>query len=276
MIPLMSRLQRFAPVMAAGWPDLVAELDLWGEADRVATLWWRDDDAVAPSAELDRLVAMLGKIPVALAVIPGTVEPELAAWLCHSSRSLPSSGSAVLQHGWRHSNRSTGKKSEFPRGRSCEEVAFELASGRERLAQLFGTRALAVLVPPWNRFDDYFLPLLRDCGICAISRANPRRTASSAPGIVEVNIDIDLVAWGGDRGFIGEEEALGRLIGHLRARRLGDAYADEATGILTHHLVQDAATDAFVCCLAKVTGAHPAARWLDAFELFAPRTRARV
>ena len=35
--------------MEAGWPDLTAELDRWGEAGRTATLWWRDDDATAPS-----------------------------------------------------------------------------------------------------------------------------------------------------------------------------------------------------------------------------------
>jgi hypothetical protein len=44
--------------------------------------------------------------------------------------------------------------------------------------------------------------------------------------------------------------------------------ADEPTGILTHHLVQDEATDAFLDRLIAVSVAHPAALWLDAREIF--------
>jgi hypothetical protein len=37
---------------------------------------------------------------------------------------------------------------------------------------------------------------------------------------------------------------------------------------LSHHLVQDEATDAFLRRLFKLTGAHAAAQWLDATEVF--------
>jgi hypothetical protein len=161
------------------------------------------------------------------------------------------------------------KKSEFPPERSCHAVASDLAAGRDRLTALFGARALAVLAPPWNRFDPCFLPLLTDCGIGAISRVKPRRTPWPAPGIAEVNVHIDLVAWAEDRGFIGEESALGAIVIHLRARRLGELDAQEPTGILTHHLVQDEATDTFLRRLVAVTRGHPATRWLDAVEVFA-------
>ena len=269
----MSQLPPIAPFMAAGWPDVVDELDRWKNAERVATLWWRDDDAVAPSARLDRLVTIAGTVPIALAVIPAEAESELAVWFSRTARSAAEPKLVVLQHGWRHSNLSGGgKKSEFPPKRYFDEVASDLAEGRSRLTQLFGTRALPVLVPPWNRFDDSFLPLLRDCGINAISRMKPRRAASPAPGIIEANVHVDLVAWAGDRGFIGEGAALGSLVGHLRARRLGCACAEEPTGILTHHLVQDARTDAFLQRLVAVTEAHAAARWLDATRVFAPTT----
>jgi len=256
--------------MAAGWPDLVAELDRWEEAERIATLWWRDDDAVAPSAKLDRLLSIAGNVPIALAVVPAKAKPELAAWLSHSAASVVRPCLAVLQHGWRHLNHSVGaKKSEFPAGRPRQDVASDLAAGRAQLMQLFGARAIPVLVPPWNRFDDCFLPLLGSRDICGISRVNPRRAASPVPGIIEVNVHIDVVAWRGDLGFIGEQEALSGVIGHLRARRLGGACADEPTGILTHHAVQDASTDAFLRRLVLVTSAHAAASWLSATELFA-------
>jgi hypothetical protein len=144
-----------------------------------------------------------------------------------------------------------------------------LAAGRARLTGLFGARALAVLVPPWNRFDSCFLPLLAACGLSAISRSNLRRTPWPAPGIAEVNVHIDLVAWTEDRGFIGEAAALGSIVRHLQARRLGEVDAQEPTGILTHHLVQDEATDAFLHRLVAITTEQPATRWLDAAEVFA-------
>jgi hypothetical protein len=251
----------------ARWTDLVDEFDRWREAGRVATLWWRDDDAAAASSRLDRLISIAGDIPISLAVIPAAADPGLAARLTCPSRSPLL---AVLQHGWCHvSHAINRKKSEFPPERSCQAVASDLAAGRARLTALFGTRALPVLTPPWNRFDPCVLALLAACGLGAISRIKPRRTPWPAPGITEVNVHIDLVAWAEDRGFIGEEAALGGIVRHLQARRLGEVDAQEPTGILTHHLVQDEATDRFLRRLAAITEEHPGTRWLDAAEVFA-------
>jgi hypothetical protein len=261
----MSPLSRAASVPPSGWPDLVDELDFWREAGRSATLWWRDDDAVEPSAQLDRLMSLSPNVPLALAVIPSLAKPGLA---CRLAR-LRGSRVRVLQHGWRHLNHAAGgKKSEFCRDRPLQEAASELAAGRARLSQLFAKLALPVLVPPWNRLDERFLPVLPDCGIRAISQATSRRSHRPAPGLIEANVHIDLVAWRGDRDFIGESAALGGLIRHLQARRLGTACANEPTGILSHHLVQDEAADGFLRRLFMVTGAHGAARWLDATEVF--------
>jgi hypothetical protein len=268
----MSQPPRVSPVIAAGWPDLVDEFDRWNEAGRVATLWWRDDDAVAPSAALDHLVSLAGTVAIGLAVIPALVRPDLAPWLSGCARTLTRGGIAVLQHGWRHVSHSvSGKKSEFPAARLRDDVVFELAAGRARLIELFGICALPVLVPPWNRFDDALLSLLGSCGLSAISRAKPRRIGRPVLGVVEVNVHVDLVAWAGGRRFVGEKAALGGLIAHMRARRLGFACADEPTGILTHHLIQDGATDAFLGRLLEVTDAHAAARWLDPVEVFEPQ-----
>jgi hypothetical protein len=257
-------------VIPAEWPALVDELDRWEQAGRVATLWWRDDDAIASTVRLDRLMLIAGTVPIALAVIPGLAGQDLAASLCGRRRPIPGADIVVLQHGWRHLNRSAGgKKTEFPADRSRDRVSSDLVAGRARLAALFGSRALPVLVPPWNRFDASLLSLLWGCGLSAISRIRPRKAIRPAPGIIEVNVHVDLVAWGGGRGFIGEEQALGILIEHLRARRLLVVSADEPTGILTHHLVQDEVTDTFLRRLIAVTGAHAGTRWLDAREVFA-------
>jgi peptidoglycan/xylan/chitin deacetylase (PgdA/CDA1 family) len=255
--------------MMVKWPDLMAEFDCWEEAGRVATLWWRDDDAVIPTARLGRLLSIASGVPVSLAVIPADAEQELAQWLAYYLRSAPKASVAVLQHGWRHLNHSGfGKKSEFPAGRPRPEVASELAAGRARLSDLFGTRARPVLVPPWNRFDDSLLGLLAGCGLTGISRARARSASPRVPGVIEANIHVDLVAWKESREFVGQDAALGGLVRHLRARRLRAVCEDEPTGILTHHLVQDEVTHAFLDRLIAVSVAHPAVLWLDAGEIF--------
>jgi hypothetical protein len=264
-----------SPAATGQWSDLASELDCWGAEGRIATLWWRDDDAAAPCDRLDRQLAIAGEVPVALAVIPATAQPELAARLGDDAgRPSPQHPRvAILQHGWNHTDHgsATGaKKSEFPAERSPATVAADLLAGGERLRALFGDRALPILAPPWNRLAETFLALLPGCGIGAISRVNPRGSAWPAPGVFAANVHVDLVAWKKDRGFIGEATALGGLIQHLRARRCGEVDHDEPTGILTHHLVQDKAAGDFLMRLVALTGAHRAVRWLGADEVFAP------
>jgi hypothetical protein len=249
-----------------GWPGLAEELEYWGKAGSVATLWWRDDDAAAANAELDRLLDVARDVPIALAVIPGLADHGLAARLASVVAPV-----GVLQHGWLHANHATGgRKSEFPPERPKPAAAADLLTGQARLAEFFGTTALAVLAPPWNRFADRFLPLLLACGVGAISQAGPRRCRWPLPGLFAANVHVDLVDWAGGRGFVGEDVALDRLVGHLRGRRLGFFDCAEPTGIMTHHRVQDRAAEKFLARLLALTLAHPAARWLAAGEVFAP------
>jgi hypothetical protein len=62
---------------------------------------------------------------------------------------------------------------------------------------------------------------------------------------------------------------LQNIVAHLRARRLQQVDGEEPTGILTHHLVQDEDSYAFLRQLIDLTAAHPAACWLQAREVFA-------
>lgn len=245
----------------AGWPDLVDELDRWGAAGRVAPLWWRDDDAVAATPQLDALLALVGEVPLALAVIPARARFELADALARRPRV------AVLQHGWRHADRAAGgRKSEYPEGRPAGVVGAEIAAGQARLKAMFGPRALPVLVPPWNRIAAEFLPLLPAAGIRGLSAMAARRALSLPPGVAALDVHLDLVAWRGDRGFIGTDAALGFLVGQLRARRLDD---DDAApiGILTHHLIMDGATAAFLDRLTAIARCHAAIRWASPCEM---------
>jgi hypothetical protein len=257
----MTYMPRVAAATEAKWADLAAELDRWEETGRTARLWWRDDDAVAPTPALDRLLELARGIPLGLAVVPEPAEPALAERLAGEPLI------ALLQHGWRHANHAlAGKKSEYPSERDANEVAVELVAGQKRLGAMFGARALPVLVPPWNRFADCFMPLLAENGINAISQQAPRKTPSAA-GVAAIDVHLDVTAWHAGRGFVGIGAALGRLIAELRARRMtGD---DNAIGVLTHHLVMDAATEAFLARLGEAIERHPAARWSAVSDLMA-------
>lgn len=255
----MTYLPRVATATAAEWPDLVAELDRWEEAGRSARLWWRDDDAVAPTPGLDRLLRLAGDMPLALAVIPADVVPALAAELIAYPQIV------VLHHGWCHANHAASgeKKSEYPAERHPVDVADELDEGRKQLRSLFGSRALPVFVPPWNRFADRFLPLLTEAGFRAVSQQAPRRAAQH--GIATIDVHLDVTDWRGDGGFVGTGPALGRLIADLRQRR--ESGDDGAIGILSHHLVMDRATEDFIAELFRWTRGLPGVRWLGAADL---------
>ena len=241
------------------WSDLSSELDAWYGEGRVASLWWRDDDAVAPAPALDRLAALAEayRVTVGLAVIPAGVHPALAPW-------LGSARAEVLQHGWAHRNHAAGgaRKSELGRDRVPDEVTVELSRGFARLGGLVGGRLLPVLAPPWNRIDPGLVTGLPSIGFRGLSTFGPRRAAEPAPGLRQTNCHVDVVDWRGGRGFVGCDRALAASIGHLAARRLRSADPDEPTGLLTHHAVHEEATWTFIARFMERTRSHPAARWL--------------
>jgi hypothetical protein len=255
-------------LVSADWMDLERELEKWELDNRAATLWWRDDDAVRATDALDRLLDLAAGIPLSLAVIPGRVAAGDAEAL--AARLARHGAASVLQHGWMHINHAPAdaKKAELGAHRPIATILAELASGWQRLAALFGRRALPVLTPPWNRIAPALPPLLRQAGYIGLSADGPRARREPSPGLIQVNTHADLVAWPAG-GFVGTALALGRIVGHLQARRAGTADSAEPTGLLTHHLVQDGETAGFIDRLLRVTRHHPAARWIGAAEAFA-------
>jgi peptidoglycan/xylan/chitin deacetylase (PgdA/CDA1 family) len=252
--------------MTEAWQTLASELDRWAPGE--ATFWWRDDDAVAPSPALERLLG-LGAQPLALAVIPAEMVPELAGYL--TGRKVD-----VLQHGYAHRNHEPPgtKKAEFGAARAPAVVRAELGRGARLLASAFGAQALPVLVPPWNRIAEPLIDLLAGDGYRGLSTQGPQPSGAGSRqrGILQVNTHVDIVDWRGGRGFIGLEAAIDLAVGHLAARRQGRAAAGEPTGLLTHHLVlEDAAFDFTAEFLAR-TAQHPAVQWRSAGDIFAPGT----
>jgi len=248
------------------WNSLRDELARWRDAGLEAAFWWRDDDAVQWTPALARLVGLARRfdVPLALAVVPSRAESALFAQLGHDV--------CVLQHGVDHRDRSTAgaKRAEFvPQERPQDAVA-RIAAGGARLASLAGPRWTATFAPPWNRMPQALAAQLPGAGLHGLSLFGPRERAQPSPGLVQVNSHVDLIAWRGDRGFVGVQAALAQAVGHLAARRTGRADRDEPTGWLTHHLQHDRATWRFLEQLFEWTREAGGVRWLSAGRLFAP------
>jgi hypothetical protein len=275
MTTVVSRPSMTSAAREAGWAALETELDTWQAAGRTARFWWRDDDAAEWTPALQRLLDLAAGTPIALAVIPGLACAELARFL--TARSAVT----VLQHGWRHTNHGGAgeAKSELGPARPLRQRAEELAGGLDRIRTLFGELALPVLVPPWNRIGADLVPVLPEIGFQGLSadvpapwrlrdpRPLPSASTPVVPGLRQIHVHADLVDWRGDRGFIGEGAALGAIVGHLEAHRAMRSRGDDPIGILTHHLVQDAATGDFLRQLIGVLERHRAARFMAIGEL---------
>jgi hypothetical protein len=250
------------------WDDLARECAAWSDSGRLATWWWRDDDAVEATPALDELLRV-AQGPIALAVIPAKLQPSLAARLNQSPEV------AVLQHGFAHRNEAPegGRKSEFPDERDLDIIKGDLTAGFRKLSEAFGLQFLHVLTPPWNRIGGRTVAILQSIGFIGLTRYLPRGV-SQIHGVNLVNTHVDVIDWRGSqgpiRGFLGESACLDLFIGHLQARRLGTVDADEPTGVLSHHLVHDPATWRFLEKLRDFLGNQTAARLLDPSAVFKP------
>ncbi len=247
----------------ADWDDLERELAAWRAMGRVPTLWWRDDDTVAPGASLDRLIELTGDagIPLHLAVVPEGLDSALAARLETATHVWP------VQHGWAHRNhepKGTGA-SEIGISRPVAACVAEIAQGWRVLQAAGLPRLLPVFVPPWNRLAPEVIPALPEIGFRGLSCSNPRTAAEAAPGLTQVNIHMDPIRWKTGGAFRGTASCLGSLVEHLAARRLGQVDPDEPTGINTHHLQTDEVTWAFLEAL--IAALEGKVRWVRLEEV---------
>lgn len=239
-----------------GWDELHAALDgvaARGEAIRV---WWRDDDAGRDHPALARLLdlAACHGAPLALAVVPMWLDDPA------QGRIAASRDTTVLQHGFAHADHASPEQRSIELGgRDLGIIVSELAQGRALLADAFGCAFTAVLVPPWNRFDDGLIARLRGCGFVGLSTFGRRAGAEAAPGLAWINTHLDPIDWRASRLFVGETAALARLLAVLDA--------DEPIGILSHHLAMDEAGWAFLDRLLRTLAAHPGARLCPLPEL---------
>jgi hypothetical protein len=241
------------------WQPLAEEFDRWGDAGMTARLWLRDDDAIEPSPQLDRLadVTERFRIPVVVAIIPAHSGEALARRLQDAQNISP----AV--HGWAHVNHAPAghKKQELGLHRGRDAAVAELAEGLGRMIRLHGARLLRMLVPPWNRIDPVLVRDLPAIGYEALSVFGDQDF--DVPGLAVVNTHVDLIDFRGT-GCVHDRDLLVRRIAEELSRsRRADK---QAVGILSHHLADPTALD-FLEDLFSATASHPACRWAHAGDL---------
>jgi len=252
------------------WAALDDEIAHWRDAGRAASLWWRDDDAVDVTVALDRLLQIhhATAAPLALAVVPAQATEALAARLAAEP------AVDVLQHGYAHVNHAGAgeKKAELGLQRPAMIVLGDLGTGWMALERLFGARALAVLVPPWNRIAPPLVPTLPEIGFHGLSTFGARSRERPVRGLRQVNTHLDLIDWRGGRGFVGVERALEVLVHALETAR---TKTEEPIGVLSHHLAMDEGAWDFLMSLMGRVKTTSGLTVRPAHELFASR-EARV
>jgi hypothetical protein len=224
--------------MTFDWTFLRQELARWRAAGQAPAFWWRDDDAICPTPALDRLETLAAShdLPVHLAVISAQANMPLAHRVATSNHLVP------LVHGWSHENHAPegAKKSEFGAPRPGAEN--DLRAAFARMQHLFPGYLLPVFVPPWNRLDPTFLPVLERAGYRAVSVFGRRADGETPPF---VNTHVDPIDWHGHRS-LGDPDRLiasaAAVLAEIRESVSGDP---EPFGLLTHHLVHDEAVWSF-------------------------------
>jgi peptidoglycan/xylan/chitin deacetylase (PgdA/CDA1 family) len=236
-------------------------LDGYARDGRTALLWLRDDDAIEPTEALSRLLAISARwnAPMTIAAIPAHATNALAE-LVKGLQPI-----SVAVHGWDHVNHAlpSEKKQELGLHRGEATVLARLAEGLECINALFSERAVPLLVPPWNRIATDLIPHLPALGYEALSVFGPERGKSP---LRLVNTHVDIIDWKGSRGGRPMDALYAEAAAHLQAAN----QVQVPLGILTHHLVHDAAAWQFLDDLFAATADHPACRWVPVGELMNP------
>ncbi len=249
----------------SAWRPLVAELDLWQARGLSARFWLRDDDAVAPSAPLERLARLSERFDarVLLAVIPMLAGTELVAFQRSAPSLLP------CQHGaWHRSHAAPGQKNaEFGAARAVDTALAEIAEGRARLSSLFGPAMLPVFVPPWNRIGPEIAARLPGLGFPGLSCFRGFALGENG-GPALANTHLDIIDWHGGR--VGRDaESLADELARLLAReRQASAGPETVFGILLHHRDHDETAWAGLDALLDIIAGHPATHLVDPRDLF--------
>jgi hypothetical protein len=247
--------------------NFLDELNAWKDIKKTAFLWWRDDDASLPSAELNHLIRLSDQysVPCGLAAIPLLAGEPLKKIVSNAAHIW------VLQHGYSHKNHAPSGNGAWELGlhRPKSTVLEELHEGMNKFSQLFKSRFVPVVVPPWNKMDSELfsdLPVMGFRGVSASYKKN-RPVPPSDLRIADAHCDV--LSWKNRKvRFAGVDSCVSDLVEHLKNKRIGIIDPDEPTCVLTHHLEMDDAAWDFMDTLFSMTTAHPAADWISPAEIW--------
>jgi predicted glycosyltransferase len=219
------------------WSPLDSALERASDQGYPVRFWWRDDDAVADTPALDRLLTLASRYNagIGLAVIPDGLQASLALRLADESSAF------ALVHGWSHANHAPpeAKKAEFgacrPVGTMAREAQRALQVAQDRL----GPKLLPVFVPPWNRISGELIPHLPRLGFGGLSAFTDRNAARPAEGLLQINTHVDPIDWRGTRSAVDLQQIVAGFALAIERRKGGASDRDEPVGFLTHHLVHD-------------------------------------
>jgi hypothetical protein len=219
------------------WSPLDLALDRARDRGCPIRFWWRDDDAVADTPQLDRLLGLARRYEagVGLAIIPEKIEASLAARLADEPKAF------ALVHGWNHTDHAPAseKKAEFGAHRPLDIMVAQAEQALHVAREHLGARLLPVFVPPWNRISRELIPHLPLLGFGGLSTFTDRVAACPAEGIVQINTHMDPINWHGTRSLVDPAQIVASLVSVIERRVSGDADRNEPIGFLTHHLVHD-------------------------------------
>jgi predicted glycosyltransferase len=253
--------------VARAWQRLHAVLEEIANIGETLPVWWRDDDVVAPSAALDRLLALSQRFaaPVALAAIPLLATPALGERLAGELRV------DVIVHGLAHRNHAPPghSSSELGIGQPLLDRMAALYGAHARLRRLLGAKVVPMLAPPWNRIGGDLTERLGEVGFLGLSTFKRRRAREAAPGVLQVNTHVDPVFWRGHGGLRDEAAMLDDLAALARETVAHPPREREPIGLLTHHLEHDPWVWRFIEELLAFLAAHRAVRFTRPAEFLA-------
>jgi hypothetical protein len=130
----------------------------------------------------------------------------------------------------------------------------------------FGSTALPVLVPPWNRISPHLVEMLPTAGYAGLSVFGPRGGISRPPGLTIVNTHLDPIDWRGSRSLV-DPVLLAASFARHRRKSMTEG-TGEPIGLLTHHLVSDDTVWTFCEMVLDMLVTHPAIRFPPHVELW--------
>lgn len=263
---------------------LHAELDLWARDGVTANFWWRDDDAIDASAQLETLANLSesNNLTVGLAVIPARIQSGLSGALAVHKHLIP------LCHGYRHENHARfGPMAEFGPDRPIESLIEDARNALDIFHSKLGDRGFPVFVVPFNRIERQFEAILPQLGFAGVS-AGPSRwerwlslilaRTPRLPAVINgrkqhrdrfrVDAHLSPIEWTSPRAPADPHSLAHRAVGLLRARRLAMIDRDLPVGIVTHHLDHSPEIWQLTGNLIHVLRQHPATCFLSPYEIF--------